>query len=111
MSVKVGVCVCACVRVCVCACACVHVCVRVCVQLEEVKWRLNLQLAQSTRTKMKLPNALFELSVRDGEVSGRHLMNIHYMISYSLLFITCHFFSNSQEKGQSEAGVHSRGTV
>jgi hypothetical protein len=36
-------------------------------QLEEVKWRLNLQLAQSTRTKMKLPNALFELSVTDGE--------------------------------------------
>lgn len=36
-------------------------------QLEEVKWRLNLQIAQASRTKMKLPNALFEFSVQDGE--------------------------------------------
>ncbi|XP_064390371.1 COMM domain-containing protein 10-like [Halichondria panicea] len=36
-------------------------------QLEDVKWRLNLQMAQSTRSKMKQPNALFEFSVREGE--------------------------------------------
>ena len=40
----------------------------VCVQLEEVKWRLNLQIAQSSRTKMKLPNALFEFDIQDVEV-------------------------------------------
>ncbi len=39
-------------------------------QLEEVNWRLNLQMAQSSRSKMKLPNALFEFVVSDGEVRG-----------------------------------------
>ncbi|XP_076443796.1 COMM domain-containing protein 10-like [Babylonia areolata] len=38
-------------------------------QLEEVNWRLNLQLAQSSRSKMKEPNAMFEFGVRD-ENSG-----------------------------------------
>ncbi|KAL8562624.1 hypothetical protein ACOMHN_011196 [Nucella lapillus] len=38
-------------------------------QLEEVNWRLNLQLAQSSVSKMKEPNAMFELGVRD-ENSG-----------------------------------------
>ena len=38
-------------------------------QLEEVKWRLNLQMAQSSRSKMKAPNALFEFVVKEGEVS------------------------------------------
>jgi hypothetical protein len=40
-------------------------------QLDEVKWRLNLQIAQSSRTKMKLPNALFEFGIKDGEEEDR----------------------------------------
>jgi hypothetical protein len=40
-------------------------------QLDEVKWRLNLQIAQSSRTKMKLPNALFEFGIKDGEEKDR----------------------------------------
>lgn len=36
-------------------------------QLEEVNWRLNLQMAQSSRAKMKMPNALFEFVVKEGE--------------------------------------------
>ncbi|KAK7481601.1 hypothetical protein BaRGS_00027117 [Batillaria attramentaria] len=38
-------------------------------QLEEVNWRLNLQMAQSSMSKMKLPNAMFEFGVKD-ENSG-----------------------------------------
>lgn len=34
-------------------------------QLEAVNWRLNLQMAQSNKTKLKSPNALFELQVSD----------------------------------------------
>lgn len=39
-------------------------------RLEEIKWRLNLQMAQSNKSKMKLPNAMFELQVNneDSEV-------------------------------------------
>jgi len=45
-------------------------------QLEEVKWRLNLQMAQSSRSKMKVPNALFEFVVKEGEVRKNiHLTN------------------------------------
>ncbi|KAJ8029544.1 COMM domain-containing protein 10 [Holothuria leucospilota] len=32
-------------------------------QLQEVNWRMNLQMAQADRTKMKTPNAMFELVV------------------------------------------------
>ncbi|KAK3799073.1 hypothetical protein RRG08_051355 [Elysia crispata] len=39
-------------------------------QLEEVKWRLNLQMAQASQSKVKRPNALFQLSVRD-DSSGK----------------------------------------
>lgn len=34
-------------------------------QLEDIKWRLNLQIAQSSQTKQKIPNAMFELAVRN----------------------------------------------
>ena len=30
-----------------------------------MNWRLNLQMAQSTVTKMKMPNAMFELGVQN----------------------------------------------
>ncbi|KAL4227297.1 COMM domain-containing protein 10 [Mactra antiquata] len=32
-------------------------------QLEDINWRLNLQMAQSSSIKQKLPNAMFELGV------------------------------------------------
>jgi hypothetical protein len=34
-------------------------------QLESVNWRLNLQMAQSNKVKMKVPNAMFEFNVTD----------------------------------------------
>ncbi|XP_014673344.1 PREDICTED: COMM domain-containing protein 10-like [Priapulus caudatus] len=34
-------------------------------QLDTIKWRLNLQMAQSTRSELKEPNAAFELGIRD----------------------------------------------
>lgn len=34
-------------------------------QLEAINWRLNLQMAQSMKTKMKMPNAMFELDVKN----------------------------------------------
>lgn len=34
-------------------------------RLEEINWRLNLQMAQSNKSKMKLPNAMFELKIND----------------------------------------------
>ena len=37
-------------------------------QLEEVNWRLSLQMAQSSQAKMKQPSAVFELAVKEGEV-------------------------------------------
>jgi len=36
-------------------------------QLEDINWRLNLQMAQSTHTKQKLPNAMFEMGVRNDD--------------------------------------------
>ncbi|XP_072037978.1 COMM domain-containing protein 10-like [Amphiura filiformis] len=39
-------------------------------QLEEVNWRLNLQMAQSSKTKMKKPNAMFEFVV-NGETDDK----------------------------------------
>ena len=41
------------------------------IQLQAVNWRLNLQMAQGNMTKMKLPNAMFELSLASGsQVKG-----------------------------------------
>ncbi|XP_013414424.1 COMM domain-containing protein 10 [Lingula anatina] len=34
-------------------------------QLEDVNWRLNLQMAQANKAKMKLPTAMFELGIKD----------------------------------------------
>lgn len=36
-------------------------------QLEEVNWRQNLTMAQSGRSKLKQPNALFEFVIKEGE--------------------------------------------
>ena len=46
-------------------------------QLQAVSWRLNLQMAQSNATKMKLPNAMMELSI----ASGRQVRT--RLVSYS----------------------------
>jgi hypothetical protein len=40
-------------------------------QLESVNWRLNLSMAQSSQSKLKQPNAQFELGVRDGEITEK----------------------------------------
>ena len=39
-------------------------------QLDSVKWRLNLQMAQANQAKMKLPNAMFELNLSTGQVGS-----------------------------------------
>lgn len=36
-------------------------------QLEEVNWRQNLTMAQTGRSKLKQPNALFEFVIKEGE--------------------------------------------
>ncbi|KAH9492958.1 COMM domain-containing protein 10 [Bulinus truncatus] len=34
-------------------------------QLEDINWRINLQMAHTSQSKMKLPNALFQLGIRN----------------------------------------------
>ena len=46
---------------------------RVLPQLEDVSWRLHLQMANSGQAKMKEPVALFELGVRDDSTGVRVL--------------------------------------
>ncbi|XP_065944582.1 COMM domain-containing protein 10 [Magallana gigas] len=40
-------------------------------RLEEINWRLNLQMAQSNKSKMKLPNAMFELKINDEDSEAK----------------------------------------
>ena len=42
-------------------------------QLEAVNWRLHLQMAQKTKSKMKQPAALFELVVNDDDTQVSEL--------------------------------------
>ena len=44
-------------------------------QLDSINWRLNLQMAQATKTKMKVPNAMFELGVQDENAEVRRPKN------------------------------------
>ncbi|GFO13581.1 comm domain-containing protein 10-like [Plakobranchus ocellatus] len=46
-------------------------------QLEEVKWRLNLQMAQANQSKLKRPNAQFQLGIRN-DSTGSVKVNSHY---------------------------------
>lgn len=46
-------------------------------QLQEVNWRLNLQMAQADRTKMKSPNAMFELVV-SADNGGRDKIQMEF---------------------------------
>lgn len=40
------------------------------IQLEKINWEMGLQMAQAATTKMKTPNALFELVIQDKEVGS-----------------------------------------
>ena len=58
-------------------------------QLEEVGWRLNLQMAQATRSKLKQPNAFFEFSVASGMVS--HCLSVCPSVCLSICW-SVHLF-------------------
>ncbi|RMX38960.1 COMM domain-containing protein 10 [Pocillopora verrucosa] len=47
-------------------------------QLSEVNWRLNLQMAQSSMTKMKLPNAMFELNLSSGSQCSEEQVHLEF---------------------------------
>ena len=52
--------------------------------MEDVKWRLNLEMASSAFAKSKEPNAMFELGVRDdtSQVStGNHLLDVKLLLT------------------------------
>lgn len=38
-------------------------------QLEDINWRLNLQMSQASKARTKVPNALFELGIHSGTQS------------------------------------------
>ena len=63
-------------------------------QLEDVNWRLNIQMAQSTKSKLKQPNALVELVVKDGEVSVVMDLLEHKVLWYGRLNYLLTFFFN-----------------
>ncbi|EDO32681.1 predicted protein [Nematostella vectensis] len=65
------------------------------VQLDCVNWRLNLQMAQANMSKMKLPNAVFELGI---STSGKEQENIHIEFTHDELFA----FYNQLESIQSQ---------
>ncbi|XP_062583173.1 COMM domain-containing protein 10-like, partial [Saccostrea cucullata] len=52
--------------------------------LEDINWRLNLQMAQSTKAKMKLPNAMFELGVKDENSENKE--KIHFEMTHDELY-------------------------
>ncbi|RUS74080.1 hypothetical protein EGW08_018158 [Elysia chlorotica] len=47
-------------------------------QLEEVKWRLNLQMAQASQSKVKRPNALFQLGVRNDSTGKKENIRLEF---------------------------------
>ncbi|KAL3867481.1 hypothetical protein ACJMK2_044683 [Sinanodonta woodiana] len=47
-------------------------------QLEDINWRLNLQMAQASKTKMKLPNAMFELGVKDENTQEKDKIKLEF---------------------------------
>lgn len=53
-------------------------------QLSSVDWHLNLQMAQNGQAKMKLPNALFQLGVKD-DTTGK-LDNIRMEFTHDELY-------------------------
>ncbi|XP_061172957.1 COMM domain-containing protein 10-like [Saccostrea echinata] len=53
-------------------------------RLEEINWRLNLQMAQSSKAKMKLPNAMFELGISDENSENKE--KIHFEMTHDELY-------------------------
>ena len=49
-------------------------------QLEEVKWRLNLEMGSSSFAKSKEPNAMFELGVRNDTTQVIIYMSCHHSL-------------------------------
>lgn len=47
-------------------------------QLESVNWRLNLQMAQSNKAKMKMPNAMFEFNVTDENTTEKEKIKVEF---------------------------------
>ncbi|XP_041366953.1 COMM domain-containing protein 10-like [Gigantopelta aegis] len=47
-------------------------------QLEDVNWRLNLQMAQANKSKLKIPNALFELGVKDQNTETKEKIRLEF---------------------------------
>ncbi|XP_063433284.1 COMM domain-containing protein 10-like [Mytilus trossulus] len=47
-------------------------------QLESVNWRLNLQMAQSNKAKMKMPNAMFEFNVTDENTTAKENIKVEF---------------------------------
>ncbi|KAL5005499.1 hypothetical protein ScPMuIL_018955 [Solemya velum] len=47
-------------------------------QLTDVNWRLNLQMAQASATKQKIPNAMFELGVTDEDNSEKEKIRLEF---------------------------------
>ncbi|EDV26314.1 uncharacterized protein TRIADDRAFT_54176 [Trichoplax adhaerens] len=47
-------------------------------QLEDINWQLNLQLAQSEKTKMKAPNAILELGIRSEDKNTKEKVHVEF---------------------------------
>lgn len=47
-------------------------------QLDSVNWRLNLQMAQSSKVKMKVPNAMFELGITDENCDEKEKIKMEF---------------------------------
>ncbi|XP_071793859.1 COMM domain-containing protein 10-like [Asterias amurensis] len=47
-------------------------------QLEGVNWRLNLQMGQASQTKMKIPNAMFEMVVAGSDPDQKEKIRMEF---------------------------------
>lgn len=53
-------------------------------RLDEINWRLNLQMAQSNKSKMKLPNAMFELKINDEDSEVESTVKSVYILTFHI---------------------------
>ncbi|XP_064608939.1 COMM domain-containing protein 10-like [Liolophura sinensis] len=65
-------------------------------QLTDVNWRLNLQMAQDNKTKMKMPNAQFELGIIHQDTQEKEKVRMEF--THDELFA----FYNQLEKIQKQ---------
>ncbi|XP_050402231.1 COMM domain-containing protein 10 [Patella vulgata] len=49
-----------------------------CKKLEDINWRLNLQLAQSTKVKLKAPNTLLELALKSDDDESKERIRLDF---------------------------------